>query len=204
MPKKPKPIPNLTCPYCNLSTNIIRSGTRNTTQGRKQQFYCKACKKYFRNTKLKYQHYPPNLILNTISTYNLGHSIQDTNTIINRKYKTKIPRSTTHSWLQRYTDICTFTATLRKRYTLDPKDTINSKKFYHLQVYNFKYHKLKLNIARKKFPRLKTYIRSIPEECPDKPFRHGPRCSTLRIGFRPTKNTKYNNAPVQGKGESGY
>ena len=195
MPKKSKLNPKPICPYCNQSKTVIASGTRNTKQGIKQQFYCKACNKYFRDTKLKYQHYPPAIILNTISTYNLGHSIQDTNTIINRKYKTNIPRSTIHSWLQRYSDICTFTATLRKRYTLDPKDTIYSKKFYHLQVYNFKYHKLKLNIAGKKFPRLKTYIKSLPEECSDKPFRHGPRCSNLRIGFKPTKSIKHNNAP---------
>lgn len=195
MSKKSNPNPKPICPYCNQSKTVIASGTRNTTQGRKQQFYCKACKKYFRDTKLKYQHYPPAIILNAISTYNLGHSIRDTNTIINRKYKTNLSKSTTHSWLQRYSDICTFTGTLRKRYKLDPKDTIYSKKFYHLQVYNFKYHNLKLNIAGKKFPKLKAYIKSLPEECLDKPFRHGPRCSNLRIGIKLTKSIKHNIAP---------
>jgi ATP-dependent exoDNAse (exonuclease V) beta subunit/transposase-like protein len=195
MPKKTKLNPKPRCTHCNQSKTVIASGIRTTIQGKKQQFYCKTCKKYFRDTKLKHQHYPPTIILNAISTYNLGHSIQDTNTIINHRYNTSIPKSTTHSWLQRYSNIFTFTNTLRKRYTLDPKDAIYSKKFYHLQVYNFKYHNLKLNIAGKKFPRLKTYIKSLPEECPDKPFRYGPRCSKLRINIKPTKNTKYNIAP---------
>ena len=70
-----------------------------------------------------------------------------------------------------------------------------SKKFHHQQVYEFKYHALKLNISGKTFPKLKFYIKSLPNKCPDEPFQVGPRCSSLRIHIKPTKTTKNNNAP---------
>ena len=160
----------MNCPYCNKSTNIIRSGTRSTQQGPKQQFYCKTCKKYFRDTKLPSQHHTPTIILNAISTYNLGYTIKQTNTIINRRFKTKIPRSTIHSWLKRYSEICTFTSKLRRHYRLDPKLLIYSKKFHHQQVYEFKYHTLKTNITGKNFPNLRNYLKSLPDKCPNQPF----------------------------------
>jgi hypothetical protein len=110
----------------------------------------------------------------------------------------KIPISTLNSWLKRYSDICTFSSTLRKRFTIDPNTAIHSKKFHHQQVYEFKYHTLKTNIAGKTFPALKSYITSIyktPYFIPESVFQGGPRCSELRIDLKPEKITKHNNAP---------
>ncbi len=183
----------IACPTCNRS-NFIKYGTRFTNLGKIQIYYCKNCNNRFSTKPLKRSKYPPTIILRSISTYNLGNTLQQTNMIINRKFKTSIPQSTIHSWLQRYQDICTFTSKLRKHYELDPKSLIFSKKFHHQQVYDFKYHTLKLNIAGKKFPQLKAYIQSLPDKCPDKPFQYGPRCSSFRIDVKPTKTTKQNNA----------
>jgi len=196
MVKIDKTNPNMICPKCNSTKHIIRSGTRNTQQGPKQQYYCKSCKKYFRDTKLPSQHYPPTIILNAISTYNIGNNIKQTNNIINRRFRTRIPKSTIHSWIKRYSEICTFTAKLRKKYKLDPKKLIKSKKFHHQQVYEFKYHTLKTNIAGKTFPSLRNYMISLPDKCPSKPFQYGPRCSSLKIDIKPRRTTKHNNAPM--------
>ena len=195
MLNKQKLSPPVNCPQCKKSSELKRSGTRNTQQGSKQQYFCKSCKIYFRDTKLRNLHYPSTIILNTISTYNLGNTISQTNTIINRKFKFKIPRSTTHSWLKRYSEICTFTTRFRKQYKLDPKILIYSKKLHHQQVYDFKYHTLKTNIAGKKFPTLRNYLKSLPDKCPNHPFQFGPRCSNLKVDIKPTKTTKHNNAP---------
>jgi len=59
-----------------------------------------------------------------------------------------------------------------------------TKKFHHQQVFAYKYHTLKTNIAGKTFPQLKSYIRSLLNKCPDKPFQVGPRCSSLRIDIK--------------------
>jgi hypothetical protein len=101
---------------------------------------------------------------------------------------------TIHTWLANHKDICTFIP-LRKRYSLDPQATIKSKKLYHTQIYHFKYHDLKLNLAGKKFPGVREYIRGIFDHCPHELFRaESPRCSSLRIDIKPKKVTKHNNA----------
>jgi len=182
------------CPTCNKS-NIVKNGTRATKRGKIQIYYCKNCNKRFSDSTIKYTTHPPEIIFTAISTYNLGYTILQTKSIINRKFRTKIPYQTIYSWLNRYKDIFTFTSNLRKKYKLDPKTLIYTKKFHHQQVYEFKYHNLKLNIAGKTLPQLKNYIKSISNKCPNKPFQFGPRCSTLRINLKPTKTIKYNNAP---------
>ena len=105
------------------------------------------------------------------------------------------PREPTiYTWLERYKKICTFVS-LRRKYTLDPQTIIKSKKLYHTQIYNLKYHDLKLNLAAKKFPELRRYIKEMFDGCPHELFRkESPRCSCLKIDIRPRRSTKYNNA----------
>jgi transposase-like protein len=164
--------PKSACTKCGTSKQVIRYGKRKGTQ----QFFCKLCKRTFLPKPIPHISYPPKIILTAISTYNLGHNLKKTNKIINSRFKTHIPKSTLYSWLARYKDICTFTR-LRKKYQIDPKDIIFSKKFYHQQVYEFKYHKLKLNILGKQFPELKSYLINLTNELDNRMFKDSVRCS---------------------------
>jgi transposase-like protein len=188
------PIPK--CPHCGSSKNVVRAGLRKTTQGQVQRYTCKSCQKSFSITPLPRTSYPPKIIFSAISTYNLGHSPTETIKITNRRFKTHIPKSTLFSWLTRYRNICTFFP-LRKKYSIDPKDIIFTKKFHHQQVYEFKYHKLKLNILGKQFPNLKSYLTKLPNELDNKLFKSSLRCSDFpfdlplpkpRIKRYPTNN----------------
>lgn len=182
------------CISCGSNNSVIRTGIRNCTKKQTQRYYCKKCKNYFTNEPLGYTVYPVNIILSAITTYNSGYTLKQTRTLINHRFKIKLPRSTLHSWLNRYQHLCTFTRSYRSKFNLDPYTLIYSKKLYHQQVYEFKYHTLKLNLAGKTFPRLKTYIRSVPRDCPHSEFQSGPRCSGLRVDFKPTRTSKTNNA----------
>jgi transposase-like protein len=190
------------CPYCQKKRHVTRFGIRKSARKNTQRYQCKSCQKIFSIEPLPRTSYPAEIILSTITHYNLGKTIEKTRASINRKFKTKIPQPTIQSWLKRYSDICTFTNTLRKKFNLDPNTTTHSKKFHHQQIYEFKYHTLKTNIAGKTFPSLKTYITSIykvPYFIPETVFQHGPRCSELRIDLKPEKTTKHNNAPKLAK-----
>lgn len=139
--------------------------------------------------------YPPEIISNAMTLYNLGYTKPEVAGILSRKYRVRVPVQTIHSWTRRYQDICSFMK-LRKKYTLEPKTTIKSKKLYHVQIYDFKFHDLKLNLAAKQFPEIRRYIRNMFDSCPNHLFSaEGPRCSSLRIEFKPRKVTKHNNAP---------
>jgi transposase-like protein len=122
-----------------------------------QLFFCKICSKRFSARKLSHTSYPPKLILSALTYYNMGHTLDMTIRTMRRKHRTKIPMSTLRNWINRYGDELSFTK-LRKKYTLDPNQTIKTRKLFHPQPYLFKVHTLKLNIKGKQFPQLKMYI----------------------------------------------
>jgi transposase-like protein len=176
---------------------VIKYGTRNVLSETIQVFLCKDCNHRFTNRPIQHFPYPTPLILHALTYFNLGHTLQQTQATMQRKYKTKIPISTLNNWASRFEDELTFIR-LRKKFDIDPNSAIHSKKFHHQQVYEFKYHTLKTNFSKRFFPQLKTYITSIhkiPYFIPESVFKSGPRCSQLRIDLKTQKTTKHNNAP---------
>ena len=121
MPSIHKIPSNKTCPKCDkydkYNMKIIKYGHRTTNLGKTQIYLCKKCNFHFSINPLKRHNYPPFIILNTISTYNLGYTVSQTNKIINRKFKTKIPISTLNTWLKRYESDLSFIR-LRKNYDI--------------------------------------------------------------------------------------
>ena len=145
------------CPKCHTAENVVRSGTRNLKEDTIQLYLCKSCQKRFSDRKLSHTSYPPKLILSALTYYNMGHTLDMTIRTMRRRYKTKIPMTTLRNWVNRYGEELTFTK-LRKKYTLDPNQTIKTRRLFHPQPYLFKVHTLKLNIKGKQFPELKRYI----------------------------------------------
>jgi len=187
----------LTCPSCNSNKNVIRYGTRNVKSESIQVFLCKACNHRFTTRTIQHTTYPTTLILRSLTYFNLGHTLQQTQATMQRKYKARIPISTLNNWVSRFEDDLSFIR-LRKKFEIDPNTAIHSKKFHHQQVYEFKYHTLKTNFSKRFFPQLKTYITSIhkiPHFIPNSAFQTGQRASQLRIDLKPQKTNKHNNAP---------
>ena len=118
------------CPNCNSQKHVIRYGNRRTKAGPVKVFRCTECNNNFTTRTLRYTQDPNDIILNAISTHNLGYTQLETINRINRRFKTKIPQPTLSTWLNRYSDIFTFNY-LRKKYVIDPKEIIVKKKFYH-------------------------------------------------------------------------
>jgi predicted RNA-binding Zn-ribbon protein involved in translation (DUF1610 family) len=185
------------CPYCG-SKKVIKSGKRKTRRKISQRYQCTACLRTFSIQSLKRVSYPPKVILTAISLYNQGYTLKETRAKIRTRFKMDPKEPTIHLWPARYKNICTF-YNLRKKYQIDPKDIIFSKKFYHQQVYEFKYHKLKLNIIGKQYPTLKSYLLSLTSKGIDnRLFKEGLRCSDfpleLNIKGQSLKKIPTNNA----------
>jgi hypothetical protein len=177
---------------------VVRTGFRKTKKGQIQRHLCRKCGKYFTPKLLPHSSYPPKIIFSAISNYNLGYTLTEATKITNQRFKTHFSVSTLQFWLIRYKDICTF-YNLRKKYQIDPKDIIFSKKFHHQQVYEFKYHKLKLNIIGKQYPTLKSFLLSLTSKGIDnRLFKEGLRCSDfpleLNIKGQSVKKIPTNNA----------
>ena len=175
------------CPGCNSRKKVIKYGMRKIQNEPIQNYFCKTCEKKFNTRSIKHSPYPTHLILSALTYFNLGHTLQQTQTSIQRKYKSKIPISTLNNWVKRFEDDLSFIR-LRKKFEINSNTTIHSKKFHHQQVYEFKYHTLKTNFSKRFFPQLKTYITSIhktPHFIPNSAFQTGPRASQLRIDLKP-------------------
>jgi transposase-like protein len=145
------------CPICKSNTNVIKNGVRILKEDSVQAYLCKSCNKRFSQRKLPHTSYPPKVILSALTYYNQGHTISMTQRTMRRRFKVKIPSSTLNDWIKKHQDELPFTK-LRKKYTLDPNQTIKTRRLFHPQPYLFRVHTLKLNIKGKQFPELKRYI----------------------------------------------
>jgi transcription elongation factor Elf1 len=163
------------CPHCGSKKNS-KAGKRKTKRKTSQRYRCSTCTRSFSIQPLHRVSYPPKVILKAISLYNQGYTLKETRTKIRTRFKMDPKEATIHLWLTRYKNICTF-YNLRKKYNINPKEIIFTKKFHHQQVYEYKYHKLKLNILGKQFPELKSYLTNLPEELDNKLFKDSLRCS---------------------------
>lgn len=182
------------CPFCQGKA-VVKAGQRLKREGRVQKYYCKNCKKYFCSSSLPHKTYPPQVILNGITFYNLGYKLDVAHKKLGSQFKQSVPKSTFHSWIKQYEDICTFTK-YRRKFSFTPKEIIKEKVFQHHQEYAFKMHRLKINILAKKFPEVRKYLWRIQQNCPNEIFAQGLRCSDFIIPdiYLKRIKTKNNNA----------
>ena len=152
------------CQKCS-SSNVIKKGLKKKKLEISQRYLCKDCNTIFTLSQSKGKTYSIQTILKSISVYNLGCNLKQTQAKIEKAHKTKIPISTISSWLQQYKQICTFSR-LRKEAVkqYSPKTIISKKSLNHIQPYTFKCHRAKLDILLKEnrqFAAIKNYIEKI-------------------------------------------
>lgn len=154
----------MACPSCG-SAKTVKAGMKKLKREIAQRYRCTVCQKYFSSRKLKGKSYSPEIILNAVSLYNVGHTLEGAKALISKRFKTAIPLTTIHSWIEGCRHICTFSR-LRKQacklYT--PNSIIHTQTLKHVQPYAFKFHKAKLKILLEENPQfspLKTYLEKI-------------------------------------------
>jgi len=144
------------------------------------------------------------IILQAISTYNLGYSLEKTTERINSRYNLTINQKTINNWINQHKPTCTFHRLRKiaiKQYT--PKQIIQKQTLNHIQPYTFKFHQAKLNLLLKQNPqfnRLKDYIKKInSKEFPhhiftyDKENKNNQRASKLKFNHLKIKHIKKQN-----------
>ncbi len=133
------------------------------------------------------------VIASSISYYNLGNSLNETVNHINEKHKIKVQNSTVQKWIEDFNKICNnkkIRSNIVKNYK---SNIISSFSFQHAGlIYNFKYHKPKLEILCDDFPTLVSYIKNLKNECPQNFFDTDERCSQLKLDVKILKEGKYN------------
>jgi len=203
------------CPKCK-SNQLILKGRRNNHFQILQIYQCQnpECKTFFSQNPAKNFSYPLRIQIKAISFYNAGYTQTKVSKLMSARYKIRIPQRTISFWKNYYQDLCTFSRFRKKAILLyPPEQMIFSKKLYHQQVYNFQFHRAKLDILlnpasygfehrhdenHAKFSVLSSYLNKIPtKEFPHRIFSQDDknRASQIRPFFlKTTKLQKQNYA----------
>lgn len=191
--KKTKKQKEINCKFCN-SENIVKKGLRKLTNKNKQLYLCKNCNKRFTKT-INQKKFNIKIILNTVNAYNQGYNYQEVSDLISRKHKTIISKSSIDRWIKEYSlGYSQIKPIIIKKYGFN---LIIGRMFKHSGLlYNFKYHKGKLNLFCK-FQGLKNFINNLSKGVDDKLFNFSNnRCSTIKsnvnVNIKTLDNTKLN------------
>jgi len=197
---------NPACPVCACKLTIKKGVRRNRLQVL-QVFRCTECLHRFTVAAGKNKTYPLHLILETVSTFNLGYSLTETQRVMRRRYHREIPERTISSWLKEYRPLSTYSRLrLAGRRLFRPETLIRSHTFHHQQVYRFQLHQAKLDLLTQSTPlpaahnsgdiaSLKEYLASIETHFPHHLFQAtGHRSSKFPADLRPPIVRKENHA----------
>jgi len=137
-------------PYC-ASRSVTRRGTRKKKLEVVQLWRCGSCKRVFTPAPdaLRHKTYPCALILEAITDYNLGYSLADTAARLKSKRGLRVSPSTIASWLDEHRSLTSYRRLRdRGKSLFAPNTTIRAIKLYHRQVYEYAYHRGKLEFVR--------------------------------------------------------
>jgi transposase-like protein len=138
------------CPHCN-SKRLIKKGTRKKKHEDVPLFLCRSCGRKFTvgPRAIRNKTYPLPEILEALSLYDRGNTLEATADKISSRYGHRVAPSTISRWLSEHPTLTTYRR-LREcgRRLFTPTQIIRTQKLYHRQVYEFAYHRAKLAFLR--------------------------------------------------------
>lgn len=164
------------CPYC--KGKVIRKGLRKKKYEAVQRYYCKNCDKKFTSLITRHKTYPLKVIMDALTLYNRLNSLEEIPPIIKNSYGIKLAHQTISRWLkeyEQYTPFLRMREFAAKKY--DKKEFIEESKLFHQQIYNFKYHRAKLDLILNeefrhyRFKPLQEFLELVIAECPHQIFQ---------------------------------
>ena len=187
---------NPMCPDCGCKDTVKKGRRRNRFQTL-QLFQCIECLHRFTSTAGKNRTYPFKHILEGISTYNLGHSLTETQAQLRKRIRADVPARTIQAWLSVHRPLTTYSrlrSAAKKAFT--PRTLIRSFTLRHKQVYQFQTHNAKLQLllqrpAHRPFLRVTDYLSKVDASFPHDLF--------LDTAHRSSSFTAKLNPPIQRK-----
>jgi ATP-dependent exoDNAse (exonuclease V) beta subunit len=165
--------------------------------------HCRACGRSFSPgpRAIRNKTYPLPEILEALTLYNRGNTLDDTAAKISSRYGHPVAPSTISRWLSEHPALVSYRRLrARGRQLFSPARVIRTQKLYHRQVYEFAFHRAKLAFvkdgslddrhststrAASLFSSLADFLESVPEACPHDLFtkEEGARSSQLGDSF---------------------
>ncbi|MGA1826465.1 MAG: PD-(D/E)XK nuclease family protein [bacterium] len=176
------------CIYCE-SKNIVKRGKRKKKYEEVQLFYCNDCHRTFTGQTLKGKQFPARMVLDGVSYYNVGFSLEQSSRYLELSYGLKVDSRTLSKWIEEFKDLCRY-ARMRE-YGLklySPHKIVESSKMCHRQTYHFRYHRAKMQLVLEdfkhyKFSVLKEFLDLVVADCPHQLFKNARRASEVKNVF---------------------
>src|ERR1700704_2002300 len=93
--------------------------------------------------------FPLRIVLDAITLYDLGYSLEQTADKIRARHGHRVSRSTIAVWLDEHRSLTTYARLRAEGRRLFPlMQSIRTVKLYHRQIYKFAYHRPKLALLR--------------------------------------------------------
>jgi transposase-like protein len=176
------------CPYCS-GKNIIKRGKREKKYESQQRYLCNDCQRSFVGQNVKGKSFPLKLILEGISYYNTGFTLEEACRFLKEKSGLEVKPSTLSGWVEEFEPLCRYSRLRPYGLKLfSPNQVIQTAHLYHHQVYDFSVHRGKLALLlqeykNNKFDNLREFLEAIQSECPHQFFKEGLRASELKVDF---------------------
>jgi transposase-like protein len=186
------------CPRCN-SRKLTTKGRREKKLETLRLYRCRTCDHRFSPgpRPLRNKTYPIAEIIDGLTHYNRGHSLEETARRLSSRHGHTIAGSTISRWLQAHPGLTTYRRLRAKgRRLFAPPMVIRITKLFHTQVYEFGYHRAKLAFLRAgalddrragdtRFAGLADFLESVPRACPHDLFKREDslRASSLSHNF---------------------
>jgi hypothetical protein len=192
----PTQLLNPSCPKCHCKSTTRRGKRRNRLRTL-QLFQCPECLHRFSGGPGKNRTYPLKLILDAVSTFNLGYSITDTRSLLRHRFHVDVPDRTINSWLTIHRSFATYSR-LRAagKKLFDPRSIIVSRFFQHRQVYRFQVHNAKLELSlrspiHRHLSPVRGYLTAVQRDFPHHLFQNtAERSSTFPATLHPAISRK--------------
>lgn len=177
------------CPYC-LSQDFFKRGFRQKKHEKVQLYQCKTCNKTFTAHLTKGKHYPLAAVLDGLSFYHLGYSMEKTCQLLKQYHELEINPNSLANWITEFIDYCPFNKMryfALKKYS--PKDMVIHATLAHQQLFRYRFHRAKCRLAieddykHRRFWPLKEFLEMVPTECPHQYFLKGLRASEVPMTF---------------------
>jgi transposase-like protein len=186
------------CPSCN-SRSVAPKGSRAKKLETIRLYRCRSCRRTFTPgpRALRNKTYPLHEILDALSTYNRGYTLEETSRRLSSRHGHAVNPATISRWLAAHPRLTT-SRRLRDRglALFAPPQLTRTVKLYHRQVYEFSFHRAKLAFVRAgtlddrrkgdtRFAPLADFLERAHRDCPHELFcrEDGARGSQLAPGF---------------------
>lgn len=133
------------CPFCQGS-DVVKRGVRQKKFEKIQLYFCNFCQKKITPGPTRGKTFPLRVILEVLSYYNQFASPDKIVERVKDNHGLSISRRNISAWLKDFKDYLPFLRMrdfIRQKY--DPREMTVSSRMFHNQVYDFCYHRAKLD-----------------------------------------------------------